>query len=139
MNIGEASEASAVSRKMIRYYESIGLIQPARRSDAGYRKYGANDVEALRFIKRSRELGFSLDRIRTLIGLWEDTTRQSADVKRLAQQHIDELDRDIAKLQSIRDQLAHLVDCCHGDSRPECPILADLGARSQSVPEQQGG
>ncbi|MBB5214161.1 Cu(I)-responsive transcriptional regulator [Parapusillimonas granuli] len=139
MNIGEASEASAVSRKMIRYYESIGLIQPARRSDAGYRKYGANDVEALRFIKRSRELGFSLDRIRTLIGLWEDTTRQSADVKRLAQQHIDELDRDIAKLQSIRDQLAHLVDCCHGDSRPECPILADLGARSQNVPEQQGG
>ncbi|WP_442597993.1 Cu(I)-responsive transcriptional regulator [Parapusillimonas sp. JC17] len=128
MNIGEASEASAVSRKMIRYYESIGLIQPARRSDAGYRKYGANDVQTLRFIKRSRELGFSLDRIRTLIGLWEDTTRQSADVKQLAQQHIAELDSDIAKLQSIRDQLAHLVNCCHGDSRPECPILADLGA-----------
>lgn len=128
MNIGEASEASAVSRKMIRYYESIGLIQPARRSDAGYRKYGANDVQTLRFIKRSRELGFSLERIRTLVGLWEDTTRQSADVKQLALQHIAELDSDIAKLQSIRDQLAHLVSCCHGDSRPECPILADLGA-----------
>ena|SRR5690606_28407873 len=128
MNIGEASEASAVSRKMIRYYESIGLIQPARRSDAGYRKYGANDVQTLRFIKRSRELGFSLERIRTLIGLWEDTTRQSADVKQLALQHIAELDSDIAKLQSIRDQLAHLVSCCHGDSRPEGPIRADLGA-----------
>jgi MerR family copper efflux transcriptional regulator len=138
MNIGEASEASAVSRKMIRYYESIGLIQPAGRSDAGYRKYRDHEIQTLRFIKRSRELGFSLDRIRTLIGLWEDTTRQSADVKRLAEQHIAELDGDIAKLQSIRDQLAHLVHCCHGDNRPECPILADLGSGRIQDSESRG-
>ena len=131
MNIGQAADASGVTAKMIRYYESIGLIATASRSDAGYRKYGDKEIQILRFIKRSRDLGFSLERIKTLLGLWEDRSRQSADVKTLARQYIQELDRDIAKLQSIRDQLQHLTDCCHGDSRPDCPIIDDL-AQSMS-------
>jgi MerR family copper efflux transcriptional regulator len=125
-NIGEAAKASGVTAKMIRYYESVGLLRPAQRSAAGYRRYGRTDVQALRFIRRARDLGFSLDRIRTLLGLWEDGSRQSADVKRLATQYIAELDQDIRKLQSIRDQLQHLAHCCHGDSRPDCPILDEL-------------
>ena len=126
MNIGQASTASGVSAKMIRYYESIGLIKPANRSESGYRQYSDTEVRSLRFIKRSRDLGFSLERIKTLIGLWQDTTRKSGDVKQLARQHIDELNEDISKLKSIRDQLQHLADCCHGDNRPDCPILDDL-------------
>jgi len=125
-NIGQAAQASGVTAKMIRYYESVGLLRPVQRSAAGYRRYGASDVQALRFIKRARDLGFSLDRIRTLLGLWGDSSRQSADVKRLATQYIAELDQDIRKLQSIRDQLRHLAHCCHGDSRPDCPILDEL-------------
>lgn len=130
MNIGEAASASGISPKMIRYYEGIGLIRPARRSASGYRVYGEREVQTLAFIKRSRELGFSLERIRTLLGLWENTERQSADVKKLARQHIHELDEDIHKLQSIRAQLQHLVDHCHGDRRPDCPILEGLAAKS---------
>ena len=126
MNIGQAADASGVTAKMIRYYESIGLIAAAKRSDAGYRKYGDKEVQILRFIKRSRDLGFSLERIKTLLGLWEDRSRQSADVKQLARQYIQELDHDIAKLQSIRDQLQHLTECCQGDNRPDCPIIDDL-------------
>lgn len=126
MNIGQASRASGVSAKMIRYYESTGLLRPVHRTDSGYRQYSDEDVQALRFIRRSRDLGFSLERIKTLIGLWQDRSRKSADVKRLARQHIAELDEDIRKLQSIRDQLAHLAACCHGDNRPGCPILDDL-------------
>lgn len=126
MNIGQAASASGVTPKMIRYYESIGLISPAHRTDAGYRQYTQIDVQTLRFIKRSRDLGFSLDRIKTLIGLWEDKDRKSADVKKLARQYIAELDEDILKLQSIRDQLEHLAKCCQGDNRPDCPILTDL-------------
>ncbi|MDB5796263.1 MAG: hypothetical protein JWP36_165 [Paucimonas sp.] len=129
MNIGQASEASGVSTKMIRYYESIGLISAAHRADSGYRQYSENEVQTLRFIKRSRDLRFSLARIKTLLGLWDERGRQSADVKELAGQYIEELDNDIAKLQSIRDQLQHLVSHCHGDHRPECPILDDLAAR----------
>lgn len=126
MNIGMASAESGVTAKMIRYYESIGLIGPASRTGSGYRQYSGTEVQTLRFIKRSRDLGFSLERIKTLIGLWQDTSRKSGDVKRLARQYIDELNQDIAKLQSIRDQLEHLAVCCHGDNRPDCPILADL-------------
>jgi len=126
MNIGQASEASGVTAKMIRYYESIGLIAEAGRTDAGYRQYTDNEVRTLRFIKRSRDLGFSLERIKTLLGLWEDRSRKSADVKKLARQYIAELDQDIAKLQSIRNELKHLADSCHGNHRPECPILDDL-------------
>lgn len=128
MNIGQASRASGISAKMIRYYEDIGLMAPALRTDAGYRQYAGKDVETLRFIKRSRDLGFSIERIRTLVDLWKDTDRKSADVKTLASQYIQELDGDIRKLQSIRDQLAHLADCCHGDNRPDCPILQDLAS-----------
>ena len=126
MNIGQAAEASGVSAKMIRYYESNGLIPEASRTDAGYRQYNDNEVQTLRFIRRSRDLGFSVTRIKTLLGLWEDRSRKSADVKKLAGQYIAELDEDIEKLQSIRAQLQHLVDGCHGNSRPECPILNDL-------------
>ena len=129
MNIGEAANASGVTAKMIRYYESVGLIRQALRTDSGYRQYGPNEVQTLRFIKRSRELGFSIDRIRTLLELWGDRSRRSADVKTLARQYIEELDRDIEKLQSIRDQLHHLADCCHGDNRPDCPIIDDLARR----------
>lgn len=126
MTIGQAASASGVSAKMIRYYESIGLVDAAYRSDSGYRQYADKDVQTLRFIKRSRDLGFSLERIKTLVGLWKDSTRKSSDVKKLARQHIAELNSDIEKLQSIRDQLEHLADCCQGDNRPDCPILADL-------------
>lgn len=128
MNIGKAAGASGVTAKMIRYYESIGLLAQARRTDSGYRQYSEADVQVLRFIKRSRDLGFSLERIRTLLGLWQDTSRKSADVKKLARQYITELDQDILKLQSIRKQLEELVDCCRGDQRPDCPILEELAA-----------
>lgn len=126
MNIGQAADASGVSAKMIRYYESIGLIAAAHRTDSGYRQYSDNEVQALRFIKRARDLGFSIERIKTLLGLWGDRGRKSADVKKLARQYIAELDQDIEKLQSIRNELEHLVHGCQGNNRPECPILDDL-------------
>ena len=126
MNIGQAAEASGVSAKMIRYYEGIGLITKAGRSEAGYRKYSENEVQTLRFIKRSRDLGFSVARIKTLLGLWNDRERKSADVKNLARQYVAELNQDIEKLQSIRDQIEHLSGCCQGNNRPDCPILDDL-------------
>ncbi|MFN4329120.1 MAG: Cu(I)-responsive transcriptional regulator [Limnobacter sp.] len=132
MNIGEASKASGVSTKMIRHYESIGLLRQAQRTDSGYRVYGDNDVQTLRFIRRSRDLGFSIERIRTLLNLWQNQSRRSADVKALATQYIAELDEDIAKLQSIRAQLTRLQGCCHGDQRPDCPILEELGAGKAS-------
>ena len=128
MNIGQAAEAAGVNAKMIRYYESIGLISAASRTDAGYRQYQEKDIRTLRFIKRSRDLGFSIERIKTLLSLWEDRGRKSGDVKQLAGQYIAELDRDIERLQSIRDQLPQLADCCHGDHRPDCPIIEDLAA-----------
>ncbi|WP_308636246.1 Cu(I)-responsive transcriptional regulator [Massilia brevitalea] len=126
MNIGQAAEASGVSAKMIRYYESIDLISAANRTDSGYRQYTENDVQTLRFIKRSRDLGFSIERIKTLLSLWQDRGRHSSDVKELAQRYIAELDEDIAKLQSIRAQLHHVANNCHGDSHPDCPILDEL-------------
>ena len=134
MNIGQAADASGVSAKMIRYYESIGLIAKAGRSEAGYRRYTQNEVQTLRFIRRSRDLGFSIERIKTLLGLWEDRDRKSADVKDLARQYIAELEEDIRKLQSIRDQLHELSDSCHGNHRPDCPILDDLATTTQQVP-----
>lgn len=139
MNIGQAAEASGVSAKMIRYYESIGLIGAASRTGSGYRTYTDRDVQTLRFIRRSRDLGFSLERIRTLLALWQDGTRKSSEVKKLAEQHIEELDRDIAKLQSIRGQLLHMASCCQGDSRPECPILDDLATPSHDASQAHDG
>ena len=126
MNIGQAADASGVSAKMIRYYESIDLVAAADRTDSGYRQYSSKDVQTLRFIKRSRDLGFSIERIKTLLSLWQDRGRHSADVKELAERYIAELDEDIAKLQSIRDQLRHMANNCHGDGHPDCPILDEL-------------
>ncbi len=126
MNIGEASKASGVSAKMIRYYEQTGLIPPAERSESGYRGYAQSDVHRLRFIRRARDLGFSVAEIGDLLGLWNDRSRQSADVKRLAQAHIAELEQRIHSLRQMADTLQTLVRCCAGDNRPDCPILANL-------------
>ncbi|MYM86872.1 Cu(I)-responsive transcriptional regulator [Duganella sp. BJB1802] len=126
MNIGQAAAASGVSAKMIRYYESIALIPPGRRSDAGYRIYGENDLHALRFVKRGRSLGFSLDQIRDLLSLWQNKERASADVKTIAMGHVAELNQRIAELTEMRDTLQTLASCCHGDHRPDCPILQSL-------------
>ena len=127
-NIGEAARASGVTAKMVRHYEAIGLLPPARRTEAGYRLYGADDVRVLQFIHRSRALGFSLDQIADLLALWRDKDRASADVRRLALAHIDELDRKIAELEAMKRTLAALARSCHGDARSDCPILDDLGA-----------
>ncbi len=126
MQIGEASAASGVSAKMIRYYEDIGLIPSATRKDSGYRLYVESDVHRLRFIHRARELGFSVERIRDLLRLWNDRKRPSREVKKLASQHIAELEEQISRMQGLRDTLRHLADACDGDSRPHCPILHDL-------------
>jgi Cu(I)-responsive transcriptional regulator len=126
MNIGQAAERSGVSAKMIRHYESIGLVERARRTDGGYRIYDANDIHTLRFIRRARDLGFSMKEIAQLLGLWRNRRRASSDVRRVAQQHISELDHKIEELQAMRRTLNALVEHCHGDRRPECPILDDL-------------
>jgi len=125
-NIGQAAEASGVSAKMIRHYEAIGLIAAARRTGAGYRVYSDRDVHVLRFIHRGRALGFSLEQIRDLLALWQDTHRASADVRALARSHIDELNRKIGEMEAMRATLEKLASSCHGDSRSECPILVDL-------------
>ena len=127
-NIGEASKRTGVSAKMIRHYESIGLIPAAGRTFAGYRLYGENDLHRLRFIKRARSLGFSIRHIETLLGLWSDPKRASRDVKRLAKAHADELERRIPEMQAMQRTLRELASHCHGDERPECPILEGLAA-----------
>ena len=126
MNIGEAARVSGVSAKMIRYYEQNGLIPPAERTASGYRDYSTNDVHMLRFIRRSRDLGFSVAEINELLGLWRDRSRQSADVKRIALARIRDLRRKIEEMEQIAATLEHLAACCSGDNRPDCPILADL-------------
>lgn len=126
MNIGQAARASGISAKMIRYYEQTGLIGPAQRTASGYRDYDERDVHELRFIRRSRDLGFSVAEIEALLSLWRDQGRQSGDVKRLAEQHIAELKSRIEDLQEMVQTLSGLVSCCHGDERPDCPILARL-------------
>jgi Cu(I)-responsive transcriptional regulator len=131
-NIGEAAKASGVSAKMIRHYESIGLIDAAQRTDAGYRMYSGRDVQVLQFIHRGRELGFSLDQIKTLLALWQDKHRASKDVRAMAQQHIAELDAKIASMQAMRRTLEQLATRCHGDDRPDCPILDDLALADKS-------
>ena len=126
MNIGEASSASGVSAKMIRYYESIGLIPAPQRTEANYRVYGADEVHVLRFVKRARTLGFSVEETATLLGLWQDKSRASAEVKEIASSHVMALETKIAELQSMVGTLRHLVHCCGGNNRPDCPILDDL-------------
>ena len=126
MNIGEAARASGVSAKTIRYYEAAGLIATASRSTGGYRVYTQADVFTLRFIKRARDLGFSIERIRRLLDLWQNKSRASRDVKRLALDHIAEIRGKVAAMISMRDAVQALADACDGDERPECPILHDL-------------
>lgn len=128
LNIGEAAAEAGVSAKMIRHYESIALLPPAARTDAGYRQYTGSDVHTLRFIRRARDLGFSLEEIRSLLGLWQDRDRPSREVKALAQAHIADLDRRARALLDMKTTLEHLVRGCHGDDRPDCPILQELGA-----------
>ncbi|KKC33782.1 Cu(I)-responsive transcriptional regulator [Devosia psychrophila] len=126
MNIGEASSATGVSAKMIRYYESIGLIRAPLRTGSNYRVYGDDEVHVLRFVKRARTLGFSVDETATLLGLWQDKSRASGEVKDIAIGHIAALETKIAELQGMVKTLKHLAHCCGGDKRPDCPILDDL-------------
>lgn len=126
MNIGQAAKASGISQRMIRHYESIGLIPAAVRTGSGYRVYAEADVHTLRFIGRARDLGFSLEAIETLVRLWRDRERASADVKALALGHVAELDRKIAELQAMKRTLQQLAAACQGDARPDCPILDGL-------------
>jgi len=125
-NIGLASKASGVSVKMIRHYEAIGLLKKVARTQANYRLYGDADVHTLRFIKRARLLGFSIDDIRDLLSLWQNKSRPSASVKKVAAGHVEDLKRRIAEMQAMVSTLGHLMHNCHGDQRPDCPILEDL-------------
>jgi MerR family copper efflux transcriptional regulator len=127
MNIGQAAKASGVSAKMIRHYESVGLVPAPNRTESGYRQYTDNEVHTLHFIRRSRDLGFSIQQIGELVGLWNDRKRPSRQVKALAQAHIQELDNKAQELLAMKATLEHLVHCCHGDDRPDCPILQRLG------------
>jgi Cu(I)-responsive transcriptional regulator len=127
MNIGQAAKQSGISAKMIRYYESIGLIGPAVRTDSGYRVYSDQDLHTLRFVRRARDLGFSVEQMNELLALWKDRSRASADVKRIALEHVEELERKAEALREMAATLKHLAQHCHGDERPDCPILENLG------------
>lgn len=126
MNIGAAAAASGVSSKMIRHYEAIGLLGPAERRPNDYRNYGEREVHELRFIRRARRLGFSMDEIGALLALWRDRERPSREVRRIAETHVGELEARIAEMQAMARTLRQLMHRCHGDDRPECPILEDL-------------
>lgn len=132
LDIGRAAKASGASAKMIRHYEAIGLLPKVARTQANYRVYTANDVHMLRFIRRARDLGFSMQEVRELLGLWRNKSRSSAAVKRIAGKHIEDLKDKIAELQSMVHTLEHLTRHCHGDERPDCPILEDLAQRSST-------
>lgn len=126
MNIGEAAKASGVSAKMIRHYESVGLFPEPNRTDSGYRQYTDKEVHTLRFIRQARDLGFSLEQISELLALWQNRRRPSRQVKALAEAHIKELEQKLQEIQVMKSTLEHLVHCCHGDDRPDCPILETL-------------
>lgn len=132
LNIGQAAASSGVSAKMIRHYEETGVIPKAGRTAAGYRIYREADVHVLRFVRRARDLGFTMKEIEKLLGLWHDRRRASSDVKRLALKHIANLERKIAELETMRGTLVELARHCHGDHRPECPILDDLARTEKS-------
>jgi Cu(I)-responsive transcriptional regulator len=128
VNIGEAARLSGVSAKMVRHYEGLGLLPRVARTDSGYRQYSEAEVHTLRFIKRARDLGFSMEEIAELVGLWQNRRRASANVRRVAQKHADDLAQRIAAMQDMQKTLRHLIHCCHGDERPECPILEELAS-----------
>jgi Cu(I)-responsive transcriptional regulator len=133
MQIGTVARKSGIPAKTIRYYESVGLIDQAPRTSGGYRAYEERDVATLRFIQRARSLGFSVADVGDLLALWRDTDRQSADVKAVATRHVAEIDRKVAELQGMRRTLTDLVERCHGDDRPDCPILDDLAGASRTA------
>ena len=131
VNIGLAAERSGVSAKMVRHYESLGLLPRVQRTDSGYRQYTAADVHTLCFIKRARDLGFSMAEIAELVGLWQNRRRASSSVKRIAQKHVDELTQRIEAMQSMQRTLSSMLQCCQGNERPDCPILDDLASTAQ--------
>jgi MerR family copper efflux transcriptional regulator len=130
-NIGEAARRSGVSAKMVRHYESLGLLPSVGRTESGYRQYTDREVHTLRFIRRSRDLGFSMAEIAELLKLWQNRRRSSADVRRIASKHVQELNQRMAEMESMRRTLEHLVECCQGDQRPDCPILDELEGQPQ--------
>lgn len=134
MNIGQAAAASDVSAKMIRHYEQVGLFPQPPRTDSGYRRYSEREVHTLRFIRHARDLGFSIQQIGELLGLWQNRRRSSRQVKALAEAHIAELQRKAQELLAMKATLEHLVQCCHGDDRPDCPILEELAGQNASAP-----
>lgn len=145
LNIGDAAAATGVSAKMIRHYESVGLLPVARRTESGYRQYDDGDVQTLRFIRHARDLGFSLSEAATLVSLWHDRSRPSREVKALARRHIEELDAKANELLAMKAALEHLVQCCRGDDRPECPIIdslesgAPIGRARRASPARKAG
>ncbi len=138
MNIGNVAKISGVPSKTIRYYESVGLIPPAGRAANGYRDYDIKDVQVLRFIKRSRSLGFSVEEVSNLLDLWLNGGRASSEVKAIATKHMDAIETKIQEMQSILDTLKNLTMCCHGDDRPDCPILDDLAGFAGNVDDDVG-
>jgi Cu(I)-responsive transcriptional regulator len=137
MLIGTVARESGIPAKTIRYYEGIGLIDSAERAASGYRIYGEADVETLRFIHRARSLGFSVNDVASLIALWRDKRRASAQVRNLASEHVKRIDQKVTELQTMRDTMVDLIDRCHGDSRPDCPILKDLAGEDAAGAEPQ--
>lgn len=134
MNIGDAARTAGVSAKMIRNYEQIGLLPPAERSDSGYRLYGVRDVSVLRFIRQSRRLGFSMDQIAELIGMWGDTARSSREVKAVAQRHLEDLEVKLREIEEMKNALQRMVEACRGDDHAECAILQNLAVDSPAAP-----
>ena len=132
MRIGEAASRSGMAAKTIRFYEEVGLIESAPRRASGYREFSDDDVRRLRFIHRARNLGFGIDEVGRLLSLWSDRQRASADVKRLALEHVARVEAKMTELRSMRDAILHLAERCHGDDRPECPILDELAGRADS-------
>lgn len=134
MNIGDIAKATGISAKMIRYYEETGLIRPATRALSGYRVYSDNDLQTLRFVRRARDLGFSVKQIDDLLALWRDRTRASASVKEIAMGHVAALEKKMQELKDMSNTLLHLASHCHGDDRPDCPILKTLGSAGAVAP-----
>jgi len=133
MNIGTAAKLSGINAKTIRYYESVGLMPEPLRAENGYRHYQDKDLQTLRFIHRSRNLGFTIKDIRGLLGLWQDTGRASADVREVAKRHVTEIEQKIEEMESVRQTLMQLIHQCHGDDRPDCPILEDLAGDKEDA------